>query len=1167
MPTTAVVSPSPTATLYKDRFTGMRIAGALVFVGLLLSIGIGCVHAQTPLLDFKIPKSQGSNPNSLIQAQDGYFYGTTATGGSTLGSKVCLDYNGNDVGCGTVFRMDEKGNITPLKSFLGTDGAYPNGLIQFHDGALYGTTAFGGASLNQPYDTGAGTQTPSCVNPATSLEVGMNFLNIGCGTIFRITTAGVFTSLYSFPGAVDSNHPSGGAVNGTEEGSFPNPLIVGARVMNGVPTEVMFGTTLACNGLLSEGGVYSDPLGRPACSYSTGTLFQYSPPASLSAPATAPILLHTFLPTFPGSYPNSLVQGSDGSLYGSANGYADPESPDGAAVNGACANIGLFDGESCGVVFQYAFPTGPDTIESATEACNFACVANQTPSCSAATSSHAAPRTPKSNLVIRQPGRGYPITQWPLSDYPMALTEGADGNYYGVSAPQIGAIDLPSTAFQCIPHTNPKQSNLFFPTGTFNILYTFADPALATGTSTTGLTLGGDDNFYGVSVENVFDIPASVAASYISNPMTAPLSALTQYGGFSLSAYPDYSFNSLIQGGDSNFYATASSSSTTDGGAVFKFAGPEYPVYLYPEPNQITLGQPFNLEWEVSNAHSLTAQQCNVIAQNSSSTAGTWTIPVANASDRRFNPFSSVSITPTAVGTYTYAMTCGGTESGFTTVTVTPPPPATAPVFSLAAGTYHSAQTLAISDTTPGAAIYYTFNGTAPTTASTKYTAPVTINSGVTVHAVAEAPNYALSGETSAAYAFAASVPVLKPAAGEYSGPLSVTITSATPTAKIFYTVNGATPTASATAYTGPITVSKSETIRAVTAETGYSQSAVVTSAYTIAPLTAAPVLSLAPGTYNKPQTLTIDDSTSGASIYFTLNGTTPTAASTKYTGAITINSATTVEAVALSPGDLLSGVSSATYSFTAATPIVSPQAGQYGAPVAVTIASATPAGKIYYTTNGTTPSASSTLYTGPITVSATATIKALTAYAGYTSSAVATAAYTIVPSVATATPTLSLASGTYHSAQSLTIANTTPGAVIYYTLNGTAPTTSSTRYMAPVSINSSLTVQALALAPGYLPSDASTATYVFSASTPALTPNTGSYSGPLTVTMSSATPTAKIFYTTNGNTPTASATLYTGPITVSASETVKAIAAETGYTPSAVASATYTLMPATAGP
>jgi len=66
---------------------------------------------------------------------------------------------------------------------------------------------------------------------------------------------------------------------------------------------------------------------------------------------------------------------------------------------------------------------------------------------------------------------------------------------------------------------------------------------------------------------------------------------------------------------------------------------------------------------------------------------------------------------------------------------------------------------------------------------------------------------------------------------------------------------------------------------------------------------------------------------------------------------------------------------------------------------------------------------------------------------------------------------------------------------------------------------------------------------------------------------MSSATPTAKIFYTTNGNTPTASATLYTGPITVSASETVKAIAAETGYTPSAVASATYTLMPATAGP
>jgi len=84
--------------------------------------------------------------------------------------------------------------------------------------------------------------------------------------------------------------------------------------------------------------------------------------------------------------------------------------------------------------------------------------------------------------------------------------------------------------------------------------------------------------------------------------------------------------------------------------------------------------------------------------------------------------------------------------------TPVPTPPAATPTFSVAAGTYTAAQTVTISDATSGAAIYYTSNGTAPTTSSTPYTAPVTVSSTETLMAVAIAPGYTLSAVGSALY-------------------------------------------------------------------------------------------------------------------------------------------------------------------------------------------------------------------------------------------------------------------------------------------------------------------------------------------------------------------------------------------------------------------------------
>jgi hypothetical protein len=77
---------------------------------------------------------------------------------------------------------------------------------------------------------------------------------------------------------------------------------------------------------------------------------------------------------------------------------------------------------------------------------------------------------------------------------------------------------------------------------------------------------------------------------------------------------------------------------------------------------------------------------------------------------------------------------------------------------------------------------------------------------------------------------------------------------------------------------------------------------------------------------------------------------------------------------------------------------------------------------------------------------------------------------------------------------------------------------------------------------------------------TPAFSPAGGTFTSAQTVTLSDSTSGATIRYTTDGSTPTASSTQYTAPITVSASETVKALATKSGLTDSAVASATYTI-------
>jgi hypothetical protein len=140
---------------------------------------------------------------------------------------------------------------------------------------------------------------------------------------------------------------------------------------------------------------------------------------------------------------------------------------------------------------------------------------------------------------------------------------------------------------------------------------------------------------------------------------------------------------------------------------------------------------------------------------------------------------------------------------------------ASAPVFSLKVGTYYTAQSVSISDASPGTTIYYTTDGSTPTTDSTPYTNPIPVTSTVTLKAIAAGGAYLASPVSEVIYQVPAP-PTFSLPAGTYSGTQNVSIHDATAGATIFYTTDGTTPSTSSTVYAGPIAVSGKMTLMAM---------------------------------------------------------------------------------------------------------------------------------------------------------------------------------------------------------------------------------------------------------------------------------------------------------------------------------------------------------------
>ena len=514
-------------------------------------------------------------------------------------------------------------------------------------------------------------------------------------------------------------------------------------------------------------------------------------------------------------------------------------------------------------------------------------------------------------------------------------------------------------------------------------------------------------------------------------------------------------------------------------------------------------------------------------------------------------------------------------------------PVAATPTFNPAPGAFGAAQPVTLSDTTPGAVIYYTTNGATPTTSSPVYSssAPIQVTATTTIQAIAVASGYNNSAIAAGTYFLTglptAVAPSFNPPAGSYTSAQSVTLSDTTPGAVIYYTTDGTPPELNSSVYSpsSPIQVTATTTIEAFAVATGYNNSGVTSGTYTIT----------ASGTPVNPNA------------YYNVYGIGTAGIVPKSGGfdndGYAYNSALLGTSLSYQSLTIPLGTANALDAITSKT--INLPAGQYGQlyllGAAVNGAQTNQSIVVTYSDGSSSTFTQSFSdwaipqnYSGETTVIKTANRIAPSGLTqtgtfdvygySFTLAAGKTVASVKLPSnrnvvflgiglsaplPTVVTPIFSLTPGTYTTLESVTLSDTTPGAVIYYTTNGTTPTTGSSVYGSSISLSATTTIEAIAVAPGYTNSPVATATYTINLPTavmPTFNPAPGAYNSAQSVMLLDTTPGAIIYYTTNGTTPGTGSSIYKSAIAVSANTTIEAIAVATGYKNSVVATGVYTI-------
>ena len=259
------------------------------------------------------------------------------------------------------------------------------------------------------------------------------------------------------------------------------------------------------------------------------------------------------------------------------------------------------------------------------------------------------------------------------------------------------------------------------------------------------------------------------------------------------------------------------------------------------------------------------------------------------------------------------------------------------PNFSLAPKSYIGTQKISITDASPMAVIYYTMDGSIPTSLSHKYSGPIYISASATLRAIAVAGAISSMVATSAYKIEAPPSPSISPAGGTFNSAQVVLLSDADPNSYIYYTTDGSRPTESSQRYTVPIKVSNSTTLSAL-AVSGTVKSSPSSDTYVfVDPPSVSlrdPSVSLLPGIYAPGITVSLWGETNTI-VCFTTDGKKPTVTprglcgtgSVTYSRPITLSSTSTITAIAALPNknlqpnnNKISNVIAATYTIRAGT-------------------------------------------------------------------------------------------------------------------------------------------------------------------------------------------------------------------------------------------------------
>ena len=437
-----------------------------------------------------------------------------------------------------------------------------------------------------------------------------------------------------------------------------------------------------------------------------------------------------------------------------------------------------------------------------------------------------------------------------------------------------------------------------------------------------------------------------------------------------------------------------------------------------------------------------------------------------------------------------------------------------------------------------------------------------------------------------------------------------ISITCTTDGAKIYYTTDGGEPTASSTEYIAPIVIDAEMTIKAIAIK-DLEKSTIVEAKYT--PIVAMPTFSVEAGAVQPNTEVAISCTTPGATIKYSLNGSTEFI---EYTDPIVITEATTISAYATS-GSLKSETAEVSYTIIGKlegeqteTLVFSNEYSLDTDLNGVTIKLNDYISITFSKNGGDNPpkyyKSGSALRMYPknkfaITAVDGIVVKSIVfatpanyntlessstqGYAnGYWSgnesevtfvesrtssqSRITNIAITYAPKTAAnqvEIPVFSHEEGEIIKGTPVEITCPTEGATIHYTTDGTEPTKDSPVYSGPIEVNADMTIKAIAVKDGLENSYVAEITYLVvldTVATPIFDPQSGEVEKGRKIGIFCETKDAKIYYTTDNTTPNAESMLYDAAsgIIVDKAMTIKAIAIAEGYNDSEVATVTYSI-------